>query len=76
VNPLAIELLATDLLRDHQAEARRAALAAELPAHATRDNRALVFMRHALAHGLRLVAARLDPTIGAASSSRLAPARH
>jgi hypothetical protein len=76
VNPLAIELLAADLLRDHQADARRAALAAELPAHATGDNRAVASIRHALAHGLRLLAARLDPSLGAASSSRLAPARH
>jgi hypothetical protein len=76
VNPLAIELLASDLLRDRQADARRAALAAELPGHPTGAGGAVATMRHALAHGLRLAAARLDPNLRTASSSRLAPARH
>jgi hypothetical protein len=76
VNPPAIELLASDLLSDRQADARRAALAAELPARTAGTSGAVASMRHALAHGLRLAAARLDPSLGAASSSRLAPVRH
>ena len=76
MNPLAIELLASDLLRDHQADARQAALAAQLPARTAATSGALPTRATRWRTACVSLAARLDPNLGAASSSRLAPVRH
>jgi len=74
MGPLTMEILLTELRRDHLANARQAELAAQLPPTPSRVGSAAAATRQHLAGGLRALAARLDPSLSHPNHSHLARA--
>jgi hypothetical protein len=67
-SPLSLEVYASDLMRSRLQQAAQDALADQLPHTGPLSVRSAVVARHQLAHGLRALARRLDPCVGAESS--------
>jgi hypothetical protein len=70
LNPLALETLANDIIRERVAQAEHAALLAQLPSSPSVPPFGAA--RHRMADGLRGLARRLDPTFAIADPARAA----